>query len=162
VLRVSYTGRPDRRQPPVSLLAAIVLLAFSLAGCAGLGLPFNEAAAGSAEQPVRHPSLVSTKINARASDQVDPTDWLAVRQTLGRIPQNAGAGTSLDWRNALTNSDGTVSLLTAAAREHGSLCRGFATTINDLRGIRRYRGEACHGSDGWQLSGVVPDNGTAL
>ena len=161
MLRVSYTGRPDRRQPPVSSLAAIVLLAFSLAGCAGLGLPFHEAAAGGGE-PARHPSLVSTRINATASDQVDPTDWMAVRQTLGRIPATAGAGTSLDWRNALTNSDGTVSLLTAGVRERGSLCRGFATTINDLRGIRRYRGEACHGSDGWQLSGVVPDNGTAL
>ena len=161
MLRASYTGRPDRRQPPVSPLAAVVLLAFSLAGCAGLGLPFNEAAAGGGE-PVHHPSLVSTKIDAKANDQVDPTDWMAVRQTLGRLPEKAGAGTSLDWRNALTNSDGTVSLLTAGVRERGSLCRGFATTINDLRGIRRYRGEACHGSDGWQLSGVVPDNGTTL
>jgi hypothetical protein len=161
VLRASYTGRPDRRQLPVSLLAAVALLAFSLTGCAGLGLPFNEAAAGGGE-PVRHPSLVSTKINAKASDQVDPTDWMAVRQALGRIPESAGPGTSFDWRNGLTNSDGTVSLLTAAVRERGTLCRGFATTINDLRGIRRYRGEACHGSDGWQLSGVLPDSGTAL
>jgi surface antigen len=135
---------------------ACVLLALSTAGCARLGLPFNEASAG--KGPVRSASLVS----ATVSDRVDPTDWLTVRQTIGRIPANAGAGTTLDWRNALTNSDGTVSLLTAAVAHNGTLCRGFTATINDLRGIRRYRGQACRGSDGWQLSGVVPDDGTLL
>ncbi len=136
-------------------VAALALLALSIAGCARLGLPFNEAAG---EAPVRRASLVS----ATVSDRVDPTDWLTVRQTLGRIPVNATAGTTLDWRNALTDSDGTVSLLTAAVSRNGTLCRGFTATINDLRGIRRYRGESCRGADGWQLSGIVPDNGTLL
>jgi surface antigen len=156
VLRVSYTGRPDRRQPPVMRLAAFALLALSITGCARLGLPFNEAAAGN--EPVRGAALVS----ATVSDRVDPTDWLTVRQTLGRIPVTAGAGTTLDWRNALTDSAGTVSVLTAAVAHGGTLCRGFTATINDLRGIRRYRGQACRGADGWQLSGVVPDDGRLL
>jgi surface antigen len=156
VLRVSYTGRRDRRQPPVMRIAAFALLSLSIAGCARLGLPFNEAAAGN--EPVHGASLVS----ATVSDRVDPTDWLTVRQTLGRIPVSAGAGTTLDWRNALTDSDGTVSLLTAAVARNGTLCRGFSATINDLRGIRRYRGQACRGADGWQLSGVVPDDGRLL
>jgi surface antigen len=156
VFRVSYTGRQDRRQPPVMPLAAFALLSLSLAGCAGLGLPFNEAAAGS--QPARGASLVSAKIN----DQVDPTDWMTVRQTLARMPVSAGAGTSLDWRNPLSNSDGTVSLSSGAVRVAGTLCREFTTTINDLRGIRQYRGQSCRGSDGWELSGVVADKGAAL
>ncbi len=158
--RASYTGRTERRQPLVSVLAACALFAFSLAGCAGLGLPFNEAAASG--QPTRGTSLVSARVSAKANDQVDPTDWMTVRQTLARIPVGAAAGTSLDWRNPITNSDGTVSLLTAAAARGGALCRGFATTINDLRGIRRYRGQACRASDGWQLSAVKPDDGTLL
>jgi surface antigen len=105
---------------------------------------------------------VSARVSAKGGDQVDPTDWMTVRQTLARIPVKAEAGTSLDWRNPLTNSDGTLSLLTAAAVHDGTLCRGFATTINDLRGIRRYRGDACRGKDGWQLSGIVSDDGTLL
>jgi hypothetical protein len=136
--------------------AAFAILALSTAGCARVGLPFNEATAGQA--PARAPSLV----NATVSDHVDPTDWLTVRQTLGRIPVDAAAGATLDWRNALTNSDGTVSLRTAAVSRNGTLCRGFTAIINDLRGIRRYRGESCRGGDGWQLSGIVPDNGTLL
>jgi hypothetical protein len=156
VFCVSYTGRPNRRQLPVLRVAALALLALSIAGCARLGLPFNEAGAGQA--PMRGPSLV----NATVSDHVDPTDWLTVRQTLGRIPVDAAAGTTLDWRNALTNSDGTVSLRTAAIRRNGTLCRGFTAIVNDLRGIRRYRGDSCRGGDGWQLSGIVPDNGTVL
>ena len=57
-------------------------------------------------------------------------------------------------------SDGTVSLLTVAAARNGTVCRGFTATINDLRGIRRYRGQSCRGADGWQLSDIVPDDGT--
>jgi surface antigen len=156
VFRVSYTGQPQCRQPPVLSIAAAFLLALSITGCARVGLPFSEASAGRA--PVRGASLVSATI----SDRVDPTDWLTVRQTIGRIPANAVAGTTIDWRNTLTNSDGTVSVLTAAATRKGTICRSFAATINDLRGIRRYRGEACRGADGWQLSGVAPDDGTLL
>ena len=77
---VSYTGRPERRQPPVKHIAAALLLAVSITGCARIGLPFNEAAAG--REPVRRAALIS----ATVSDRVDPTDWLTVRQTIGRIP----------------------------------------------------------------------------
>lgn len=158
--RVSYTGRADRRQPPLVRFLAAALLALSMAGCAGLGLPFNEAATGGAA--ATSPTLLPARTSARAGDHVDPTDWMAVRATIARFPASAGAGTSLDWRNPLTNSDGTVSLLTDAASRSGKFCHSFATTINDLRGIRRYRIEACRAGDGWQLSAVAPDTGTAL
>ena len=38
-------------------------------------------------------------------------------------------------------------------------CRTFATTVNDIRGIRRYRGDACTTAGGrWQLRTVTPDD----
>ncbi len=154
---VSYTGRPGRRQQPVPLAAvAAVLLALSLAGCSRLGMPFNQAA----DDSLTTGSIALVK--AAVSDRVDPSDWQTIRQTLSRIPAGAGAGTSLDWHNSLTNSGGTVSVAAAAAPRNGALCRGFVATINDLRGIRRYRGEACRNANGWQLSGVIPEDGAAL
>src|SRR5437016_12901108 len=134
-------------------IAAGLVLTLTIAGCARLGLPMNEAAEGI--DPMHTASLVK----ATVSDRVDPSDWSAVRQTLGQISPRAEAGTTIDWWNDLTNSSGTVGTLTAATTHNGSLCRTFAATINDLRGIRRYRGEACRGGDGWQLSGVTHDDG---
>ena len=65
---------------------------------------------------------------------------------------------SLDWLNPDTGSTGTITA-TATASEGKFLCRSFATTVNDLRGIRRYRGEACAPDGGrWQLRGVTPDD----
>jgi surface antigen len=156
VLRVSYTGRAGRRQLPVMRIAAAMSFALSIAGCARFGLPFNEAAEG--VDPIQTASLVK----ATVGDRVDPSDWLTVRQTLARIPASAEPGTTIDWWNDLTNSAGTVGTLTAATTRNGSLCRTFAATINDLRGIRRYRGEACRGTDGWHFSGVTPDDGAVL
>ena len=43
--------------------------------------------------------------------------------------------------------------------QNGAVCRPFATTINDERGVRRYRGDACLRTDGrWQLNGVTADD----
>ena len=82
--------------------------------------------------------------------------------TLGQIPARAAAGTSIDWWNDLTNSTGTVSTLTPAATHDGSLCRRFATTINDLRGIRRYRGLACRSGEWLGPSKVGRDEDAVL
>ena len=49
------------------------------------------------------------------------------------------------------------------SRAPDSVCRAFATTVNDLRGIRRYRGEACQTGDaGWRLTGIVPEDSVLL
>ena len=154
--RISYTVRPERSQPPVRCLVAAFLLALAMTGCARIGLPVDGAEAG--VDPVHTGSLVS----AKAADSIDPRDWTAVRHTLGQIPARAAAGTSVDWWNDLTNSTGTVSTLTTAATRDGGLCRGFAATINDFRGIRRYQGLACRSADGWDLSKVARDEDAVL
>ena len=135
--------------------AAVALVALSLGGCAGLGLPFGErgsagrmASAGVAIQPI----LASATI----TDQLDPSDWETIRRTIEGAPK---ASARVDWNNALTGSVGSISL--AEASKEG--CRMFATTVNDLHGIRRYRGGACAMPGGrLQLRGIVADDATLL
>ena len=151
----SYTGVGILRQSPLLVRGvAVALVALALGGCAGMGLPFDEATSGrlaSARDPAR-PILAS----ATVADHVDPSDWEMVRSTIASAPKGAVSG--FDWLNPETGSTGTI-IAAAAAAKGDRLCRSFATTVNDLRGIRRYRGEACAPDGGrWQLRSVTPDD----
>jgi len=131
----------------------LALMTLSLGGCAGLGLPFGEAGtagrlalAGGSVQPILAIAVVT--------EQADPADWDTIRRTIEGAPT---AAARLDWNNAITGSAGSI----AIAADKGGTCRAFATTINDVRGIRRYRGEACVAPDGRsQLRTVVADDTT--
>jgi hypothetical protein len=151
----SYNGVGHLRQSPfVPRAVAAALLALSLGGCAGTGLPFDEATSShlAANGDSARPILAS----ATVADRVDPSDWEMVRYTLAGASK--GPAPSLDWLNPDTGSTGTITT-TATAIEGKYLCRSFATTVNDLRGIRRYRGEACAPEGGrLQLRGVTPDD----
>jgi hypothetical protein len=133
---------------------AIALLALSLGGCAGLGLPFGERgrAAHTASASASEPILASAVI----TDQLDPSDWETIRRTIEGAPQVAAR---VDWQNAITGSVGSVEL----AADSDVVCRPFVATINDLHGIRRYRGGACHMTGGrLQLRGMAADDATLL
>lgn len=143
--RLPYTRRAGERQS----------LPYFRAGVIGGLLLTTAACSATTIDPVHTGSLV----RATVADSVDPSDWEAVRRTLAGIGAEA-----LDqgWKNPQTGSSGTVTAL-AAERGSGGLCRSFATTVNDYRGIRRYRGEACRGGDGgWQLSGIIPEDSLLL
>jgi 17 kDa outer membrane surface antigen len=149
----SYIGDGRRRQMRLVRPAAIAVLALSLGGCAGLGLPFGEAGTAgrlaAANGPVQ-PILASAVV----SSQADPSDWDTIRRTIEGAPT---AASRLDWNNAITGSTGSV----AIAADKGETCRAFASTINDLRGIRRYRGQACIVDGGRsQLRAIVADDVT--
>ena len=151
-----YIGEGLQRQTSLAVRGlALTLIVLSLGGCAGLGLPFGEAGSGRLAQagdPAK-PILASAVV----TDQVDPSDWEAVRRTAAGAPD---AASRLDWVNPDTGSTGTIAI---AANNGGALCRSFATTINDVRGIRRYRGDACVRPDGrTQLRSVIADDTTLL
>jgi surface antigen len=134
---------------------AVLLVALSLGGCAGLGLPFGgpTGAARMASAGTIQPILASAVI----TDQLDATDWETIRHTIEGAPRTA---TTLDWNNAITGSVGSVALASADA---GKGCRAFAATVNDLHGIRRYRGGACAMPGGrLQLRGIAADDATLL
>ena len=135
----SYSDRSWRGQSPVAVrLLVLTLISLTLVGCAGMGLPFEEASA------------------TVTVDRVDPSDWNEVRATLAVAP--TGRTTGLDWLNADTGSTGTITAA-ATTTASGLACRAFATTVNDVRGIRRYRGDACRtAASGWQLRDLTPDD----
>lgn len=96
-------------------------------------------------------------------DGVAPSDWERIRLFAATNVTQAKVGEVLDWTNADTGSNGTIAPLAAMRPgSEGRQCRAIALTISDVRGIRRYQGDACHTPDGmWQLFDVVPED-TAL
>jgi surface antigen len=157
----SYIGSGRQRQSPpfvrpvVMRSVAVALLAATLGGCAGLGLPFETAS----NQKMTTGSI--HKVSAKASGKVDQSDWETVRRAIASVGGEADA--SVDWRNPDTGSTGSIAILDTPTATNDENCRNFATTINDMRGIRRYRGEACRMTNGrWQLFGVLADDSQLL
>ncbi len=145
-----------RQLAPAGRGIAAVALALSLGGCAGLGLPFGAETAS--VDTMTTGSVKPTLVSASVVDGVDASDWEAIRRAVATVPADTETD-RLAWHNPDTGSAGTVSHLSAAHVRSGLPCRTFATTINDQRGARRYRGEACRRSDGrWQLYGMVADD----
>lgn len=131
---------------------ALLIMAGSLGGCAGLGLPFgDDGTRSSAALRNQRPAVM----NASFVDRVDPSDWDSVRDAIVTAPRAATAG--IDWENPITGTTGTMAVAVEAPKG-GFLCRTFATTINDTRGIRRYRGDACQTNGGLQFRGVSADD----
>lgn len=153
----SYTGDGRSGQSPaVVRIVALGLLALSLGGCAGMGLPFGEAGGERMAAAGGRSAGKATLASAAVVDRVDASDWEAIRRT---IASSSEASTQrLDWLNPDTGSNGTIAVLPAIAKG-GALCRSFATTISDARGVRRYGGDACLRTDGrWQLTAITADD----
>jgi hypothetical protein len=69
-------------------------------------------------------------------------------------------GGTIFWSNSESGSDGIIEF---AADDAAETCRPFAATVSDLRGIRRYRSEACPGSDGaWDFAEITPEDSVLL
>jgi len=153
----SYIGSPRSRQSPAARAAAVVFIALSLAGCGSLGLPF-----GAGHGDFAGPSTETTgaiPVKADAARQVDSSDWEAIRRAIAGAPET-GEARRIEWSNPDTGSTGVIATLDQPTeRGAGAICQPFATTVNDVRGVYGYRGEACRHSDGrWQLHGVVADD----
>ena len=141
-----------KRVKPLRTLA-VPALALIVGGCASIGIgEFNRSTGLTVPMGARAvPASLTT------SETVDASDWEVVRRTIAGIPVNDSG--RFDWTNPDTKSSGNVTILAVAAGRSATACRPFATTINDVRGIRGYRGEACQRSNGgWQLSGVSADD----
>jgi surface antigen len=148
----SYIGVGGRRQSPVvPNILVIALIAAALGACSSVGVPFGEGKSG------RLAATRAAKVEAVAVvDQVDPSDWETIRRTVAGASETTSH--SLTWRNPDTGSNGAIAVLPAITAA-GSLCRSFAATVNDVRGVHRYGGEACLRTDGrWQLHGITADD----
>jgi len=148
----SYIGEGRTRQsPPFMRAAAIALTVLSLAGCSRLGLPF-----GDSDDPK---TTGAVQVAAKVTDHVDASDWEAIRRAVATAPIDGSDAQGIDWSNPDTGSSGVITAYPAVAEKGGALCRTLATTVNDVRGVRRYRGEACQRTDGrWQLFKIAADD----
>jgi hypothetical protein len=146
----SYTGRGQKAQTPVVAAALAIIIVVGLSGCARVGLAD---VTGSVKKQKASPTLVT--------DRVDPSDWKMVKNALAQMPEPGVPGAEMAWQNPQTGSDGVITALAAMAKGGGPLCRAFATTVNDTRGIRRYRGQACKVEGDWQLTQVTVDDGAS-
>ncbi|WP_169516651.1 RT0821/Lpp0805 family surface protein [Kaistia adipata] len=112
--------------------------------------------------PVR-PATPAAKARS-VVEAVAPSDWEHIRLTASTFMPGSAKGEVIDWTNPDTGSNGTISPLASARNEpDGRNCRAFSLTVSDVRGIRRYRGDACRAPDGmWQLFEVVPEDSALL
>jgi surface antigen len=152
----SYIGAGRQRQsPPYIRPAAIALLASMLGGCAGLGMPME-----SASRDTMTTGSIQ-KVSTKASGATAPSDWEAVRTTVAKAMETKTE--NVTWRNPSTGSNGELAILGTPTATNDANCRNFVTTMNDMRGIRRYRGEACKmANNRWQLFGVLADDSKLL
>ncbi|MEP0321680.1 RT0821/Lpp0805 family surface protein [Bauldia litoralis] len=141
----STAGDGTRQAPPFFRATVVAALLAAAAGCS----PFGTTGVSDAIQ--------TGSINASVPEKVDPSDWETMRLTVSVAPPEE-AGRARAWTNPDTGSFGTL-VPAAAVPGTGGMCRTFSATVNDLRGVRRYRGEACQRQAGdWQLTGVTPDD----
>ena len=127
----SYIGGGRQRQSPPFLRPvvvrsiAIALLAGSLGGCAGLGLPFETAS----NQKMATGSI--HKVSAKAESKVDQSDWETVRRAVATI---AGKDANSAAQYGYIGADIVVKVLEAAGKD---LTR--AKFIAALESVKDYR-----------------------
>jgi surface antigen len=157
-----YIGEGGMRQSP-SLVrpVVIILLSAGLCGCASLGLPFGE---GAVDRGLTTGGIENVeKVKSKGQGKVAQSDWEAVRQSIARAAFDQSLGTALAWHNPQTGTTGTLTILDTITATNDPNCRNFQTTVNDTRGIRHYRGEACRMTkDRWELFGVLADDSKLL
>ena len=155
---ISYTaGGGCRNAGSLPVLVAAAVLAVLVAGCSA-GMPLGERKAGRLSATALA-APKPDKARLSAIEQVDASDWEEMRREIASSSEVASQ--TLDWRNPDTGSTGTIMLL-AAINKSGILCRSFTATVSDVKGVRRYGGEACLRTDGrWQLYGVTADDSLA-
>ncbi len=96
-------------------------------------------------------------------DALADSDWQAIRAVAASRFRTAPTGTPLDWSNPDTGNSGTVAALGDPKQSGALSCRAFVLTVSDVRGVRRYQGDACRsGEDAWQLFNMTADDKTLL
>lgn len=138
---------PGRATSRTRAMAVCLVAGLALTGCARLGMPVGVPDTDRTITGSIRPA--STGAVALA----DPSDWETIRRALATA-LDSGNPAQIDWSNPDTGSFGVI---TASASTRNSDCRSFDTTMSDVRGVRRYSGEACKMTNGrWALRSVRP------
>ena len=150
-----YIGEQWPRQSAIRRGAVAAVLAMVLGGCSAVGVPLGEGRVSSE-------ATGAIPVSALITDRADPSDWEAVRRAVAGVPVDT-VTSRVEWSNRATGSSGTIALLHPPTDRGGALCRPLTATVNDVRGVRRYRGDACRSADGvWRLHGMTADDAILL
>ena len=150
------------RAAAAARIAAFLLIAASLGGCARLGMPIgvpdtDRTITGSIQKAKPAPTPARAVV---AAADVDPSDWEALRRALA-VSLDKGDAANVEWTNPDTGSSGIASAILPAVKGGIAPCRPFDTTMSDIRGVRRYSGEACKMTNGrWSIRGIKPADAT--
>ncbi len=165
MLRNPSSISPPRRPFLAAAIAFVALVALS--GCGRL-MPFGATAldlttTGSLNAARALGGTVHAARAVAPQESVDPSDFEAVRLAAAGVLLGADPGLALDWSNPRTGSTGTIMPLAATQTRADGDCRSFTTTLSDLRGVRRYRAEACARPGGrFEIAQVTADDGELL
>jgi hypothetical protein len=125
-------------------------LAALLAACSGPADNFS---------PPPIDPVTTASISSRPPAGISPVDLASMREAI-RGSLAVLAGGTVFWSNSESGSDGIIEFATI---EGEASCRPFEATVSDLRGIRRYRSEACPGRDGaWDFADLTPEDSVLL
>ncbi len=134
--------RSAKRVPILALAVA--------AGCSGPAYRFVA--------PQIDPVTTASVSNAPTAN-ISPIDLAAMRKAISGSLSVLTGGTVF-WSNSESGSDGIIEFAVDDAADN---CRPFSATVSDLRGIRRYRSEACPQSGGsWDFAEITPEDGVLL
>lgn len=95
----------------------------------------------------------------KSETSISPIDLASMREAISGSLSVPTGGTVF-CSNRKSGSDGIIEF---AVDDTADSCRPFSATVSDLRGIRRYRSEACPGSDGgWDFAEITPEDSVLL
>lgn len=153
-----YTGPALLGQCGRALLV-FTTLSVGLAACASIGSVADVTGSIPAPAPAAAQAPAAPAASAETRPADSASDWEAVKRSVARVPPagdtRAREAPRVEWSNAETGNSGTISEVIASSRK-GAACKGFATTLSSVDGVRLYRGEMCRAGRGWELVTVEP------
>lgn len=148
--RKQHTSQDDSASMAFGKLAAAIILAAALSGCA-VGKSVDRLAAEN--------ELVTNSVTEAVEPEgIDPTDAEAIKLKVADAEIGGTDSNLLAWSNPETGSSGTITAIDQFIGTHGQSCKKFRTTVDSFMGIALYKGETCELKKGfWVLSWFIRD-----
>ncbi|RWA61118.1 RT0821/Lpp0805 family surface protein [Mesorhizobium sp.] len=129
-----------------SAKAALLTLAFPLAGCGAGGFSLEKA---EIDRSIITSSAPYSPVQPASSDK--DSDQTTIGNAVSSADIQELGGQAVPWANAGTGSRGAITEL-VELKDGGLSCRRFTATRESFDGVALYRGELCMaGAGGWRM-----------
>ena len=131
----------------ISLACALLLW-----GCGAVEVPL-----GLGSNETEENTLVTGSVAESGVTDVDPADWQTVQNAISMSFSTLEDGSTTQWSNEATGSNGSIVPSGPGATEEGTFCRTFSTTLDSISGVERFDGKACRQANGtWKITKISP------